>query len=82
MDWSNMLKVNYVTAELKNPTRDLPWVIHTAAPIVMGSFVLTHEDLRVIASYVAANVGFFAVLPKEVVFTSETVALVYHYWLI
>jgi hypothetical protein len=30
-----MAKVNFVMAELKNPGRDLPRVIHTAVPLVI-----------------------------------------------
>lgn len=35
--WDN---VNYVTAEMKNPSRDLSRVIHSAEPLVISSLLL------------------------------------------
>ena len=35
--WDN---VNYVTAEMKNPSRDLSRVIHSAVPLVISSLLL------------------------------------------
>ncbi len=57
--WDN---TNYVTGEFKNPTRDLPRVIHTAMPAV-------------IASYLLANVAYIFVLPQETIDKSNTVAV-------
>lgn len=59
--WDN---VNYVTAEFKNPTRDLPRVIHTSLPLV-------------IVSYLLANVSYFLVLPASVIESSNTVAVAF-----
>lgn len=59
--WDN---TNYVVGEFRNPSRDLPWVIHTAMPLV-------------ILSYVVANVAYFLVLPVEVVNGSNTVAVTF-----
>ncbi|PHH91514.1 hypothetical protein CDD83_183 [Cordyceps sp. RAO-2017] len=59
--WDN---TNYVVGEFRNPSRDLPRVIHTAMPLV-------------ILSYVLANVAYFLVLPVEVVNGSNTVAVMF-----
>ncbi|KAF2015343.1 hypothetical protein BU24DRAFT_421641 [Aaosphaeria arxii CBS 175.79] len=59
--WDN---VNYVTGEFKNPTRDLPRVIHTSLPIV-------------IACYLLANVSYFLVLPISVIESSNTIAVAF-----
>lgn len=59
--WDN---VNYVTAEFKNPTRDLPRVIHTSLPLV-------------ILCYLLANVSYFLVLPASVIESSNTVAVAF-----
>lgn len=50
--------------EFRNPTRDLPRVIHTAMPLV-------------ILSYVLANVAYFLVLPQAVINGSNTVAVMF-----
>lgn len=57
--WDN---TNYVTGEFKNPTRDLPRVIHTAMPVV-------------IVAYMLANVAYFFVLPLATIEKSNTVAV-------
>ncbi|KAL0943713.1 amino acid transporter [Colletotrichum truncatum] len=57
--WDN---TNYVVGEFRNPTRDLPRVIHTAMPLV-------------ILSYVLANIAYFLVLPLAAVNASNTVAV-------
>ncbi|KAF2811816.1 large neutral amino acids transporter small subunit 2 [Mytilinidion resinicola] len=59
--WDN---VNYVTAEFKNPTRDLPRVIHTSLPLV-------------IVSYLLANTAYFLVLPLSIIDSSNTVAVAF-----
>jgi amino acid transporter len=59
--WDN---VNYVTAEFKNPTRDLPRVIHTSLPLV-------------IISYLLANVAYYLVLPASVIESSNTIAVAF-----
>ncbi|RCI15926.1 hypothetical protein L249_2033 [Ophiocordyceps polyrhachis-furcata BCC 54312] len=58
--WDN--KTNYVVGEFRNPSRDLPRVMHTAMPLV-------------ILSYVLANVAYFLVLPIDVINGSNTVAV-------
>ncbi|KAI9865052.1 MAG: hypothetical protein M1824_004150 [Vezdaea acicularis] len=57
--WDN---VNYVAGELRNPSRDLPKVIHTAMPAV-------------IVGYLLANVAYYLVLPSSVIDSSNTVAV-------
>lgn len=59
--WDN---VNYVTAEFKNPSRDLPRVIHTSLPLV-------------IICYLLANISYFLVLPASVIESSNTVAVAF-----
>ncbi|CAA9963570.1 hypothetical protein CFE70_007787 [Pyrenophora teres f. teres 0-1] len=59
--WDN---VNYVTAEFKNPTRDLPRVIHTSLPLV-------------ILCYILANISYFLVLPTSIIESSNTVAVAF-----
>ena len=59
--WDN---TNYVTGEFKNPSRDLPKVIHSAMPLVLISYLL-------------ANVAYFFVLPKTTIDHSNTVAVVF-----
>ncbi|KAH6642747.1 large neutral amino acids transporter small subunit 2 [Boeremia exigua] len=59
--WDN---VNYVTAEFKNPARDLPRVIHTSLPLV-------------ILCYILANISYFLVLPAHVIESSNTVAVAF-----
>ena len=57
--WDN---TNYVTGEFKNPSKDLPRVIHTAMPAV-------------IACYLLANVSYIFVLPLATINRSNTVAV-------
>lgn len=59
--WDN---TNFVTGEFKNPSRDLPRVIHTAMPLVLISYIL-------------ANVAYFFVLPKDTIDNSNTVAVLF-----
>ncbi|KNB05623.1 amino acid transporter [Fusarium oxysporum f. sp. lycopersici 4287] len=59
--WDN---TNYVVGEFKNPTKDLPRVIHTAMPLV-------------ILCYVLANIAYFLVLPLESMDGSNTVAVMF-----
>ncbi|TEY80320.1 hypothetical protein BOTCAL_0039g00170 [Botryotinia calthae] len=59
--WDN---TNYVVGEFRNPTRDLPRVIHTAMPLV-------------ILSYILANVAYFFVLPLKAINASNTVAVMF-----
>lgn len=59
--WDN---TNYVVGEFRNPTRDLPRVIHTAMPLV-------------ILSYILANVAYFFVLPLKTINSSNTVAVMF-----
>jgi amino acid transporter len=53
-----------VVGEFRNPTRDLPRVIHTAMPLV-------------ILSYILANLAYFFVLPLAVINSSNTVAVMF-----
>lgn len=57
--WDN---TNYVTGEFKNPSRDLPRVIHTAMPAV-------------IACYLLANISYIFVLPLDTINRTNTVAV-------
>ncbi|KAF9431410.1 hypothetical protein BGZ76_000337 [Entomortierella beljakovae] len=57
--WNNL---NYVSTEMKNPTRDLPRVIFAGVPIV-------------IIFYLLANTAYYAVLPQAVVMSTNTVAI-------
>ncbi len=57
--WDN---TNYVTGEFKNPSRDLPRVLHTAMPAV-------------IVCYLLANISYIFVLPLETINKSNTVAV-------
>ena len=57
--WDN---TNYVTGEFKNPSKDLPRVIHTAMPAV-------------ILCYILANVAYIFVLPITTINKSNTVAV-------
>ncbi|KAK4226238.1 putative B-type amino acid transporter 1 [Podospora fimiseda] len=59
--WDN---TNYVVGEFRNPSRDLPRVIHTAMPLV-------------IISYVLANVAYFLVLPIDAINSTNTVAVIF-----
>ena len=59
-----MLKVNYVTGEFINPSRDLPRVIHTSMPVV-------------ILAYILANIAYFFVLPFDVIEKSNTVVVAF-----
>jgi len=59
--WDN---TNYVVGEFRNPSRDLPRVIHTAMPLV-------------ILSYILANVAYFFVLPLKDINASNTVAVMF-----
>ncbi|KAI1821573.1 amino acid permease-domain-containing protein [Xylaria intraflava] len=59
--WDN---TNYVVGEFRNPSRDLPRVIHTAMPLV-------------IIGYMLANFSYFLVLPKEILNSTNTVAVAF-----
>ncbi|OAQ95708.1 hypothetical protein LLEC1_07752 [Akanthomyces lecanii] len=59
--WDN---TNYVVGEFRNPSRDLPRVIHTAMPLV-------------ILCYILANVAYFLVLPLSAINGSNTVAVLF-----
>ncbi|KAI0437949.1 amino acid permease-domain-containing protein [Xylaria telfairii] len=59
--WDN---TNYVVGEFRNPSRDLPRVIHTAMPLV-------------IIGYLLANFSYFLVLPKEILNSTNTVAVAF-----
>jgi amino acid transporter len=53
-----------VAGEFKNPSRDLPRVIHTSLPLVISCYIL-------------ANVAYFLVLPISVIESSNTVAIAF-----
>ncbi|KAG0342324.1 hypothetical protein BG000_005384 [Podila horticola] len=57
--WNNL---NYVSSEMKNPTKDLPRVIFAGVPIV-------------IIFYLLANTAYYAVLPESVIMNTNTVAI-------
>ncbi|KAL7625379.1 hypothetical protein AAE478_004596 [Parahypoxylon ruwenzoriense] len=59
--WDN---TNYVVGEFRNPSRDLPRVIHTAMPLV-------------IICYLLANFSYFLVLPLETLNSTNTVAVMF-----
>ncbi|KAK9483207.1 amino acid permease-domain-containing protein [Lipomyces starkeyi] len=59
--WDNL---NYVAAEMKNPSKDLPLVIHLAMPIV-------------IICYLAANLAYYEVLQSSELTKSSTIALAF-----
>jgi amino acid transporter len=56
-------KANYVAAELRNPSRQLPLSINTAIPTI-------------IICYVAANAVYYVLLPWNVVSTTDAAAVV------
>lgn len=56
--------MNYVTAEFKNPARDLPRVLHTSLPLV-------------ILCYLLANMSYFFVLPANVIESTNTIAVAF-----
>ena len=53
-----------MVGEFRNPSRDLPRVIHTAMPMV-------------IVSYILANIAYFLVLPLDAINSSNTVAVMF-----
>ena len=59
--WDN---VNWVTGEMRHPTRDLPLVIHTAMPTVIFCYLL-------------ANISYYLVLPSSVVSSSNAIAVMF-----
>ncbi|KAK9476999.1 amino acid permease-domain-containing protein [Lipomyces japonicus] len=59
--WDNL---NYVAAEMKNASRDLPKVIHYSMPIV-------------IISYLSANLAYYIVLPSSELKKSSTIGLAF-----
>ena len=63
--YSGWDKVIYLSAELKNPTKQLPLAINTATPTIFVCFL-------------AANAAYYVLLPWNVVATSDSVAVVGH----
>ncbi|KAI1004216.1 hypothetical protein K3495_g3996 [Podosphaera aphanis] len=59
--WDN---TSYVVGEFRNPSRDLPRVIHTALPLI-------------ILSYISVNVAYFFVLPLKTLNSTNTVAVTF-----
>ncbi|KAL8734585.1 MAG: hypothetical protein Q9166_001485 [cf. Caloplaca sp. 2 TL-2023] len=59
--WDN---TNFVLGEFRNPSRDLPRVIHTAMPLV-------------IASYLLATLSYTLVLPDKIIASSNTIAVTF-----
>ncbi|KAI0169608.1 amino acid permease-domain-containing protein [Hypoxylon sp. FL1284] len=59
--WDN---TNYVVGEFRNPSRDLPRVIHSAMPLV-------------IICYLLANASYFLVLPQATLNSTNTVAVMF-----
>ncbi|KAH4347594.1 hypothetical protein HBH98_095460 [Parastagonospora nodorum] len=60
--YSGWDKANYVAAELRNPSRQLPLSINTAIPTIL-------------LCYVAANAVYYVLLPWEVVSTTDAAAV-------
>ncbi|KAH7088844.1 amino acid/polyamine transporter I [Paraphoma chrysanthemicola] len=60
--YSGWDKANYVAAELRNPSKQLPLSINTAIPTI-------------ILCYVAANAVYYVLLPWEVVSTTDAAAV-------
>ncbi|KAL6710333.1 hypothetical protein ACN47E_009279 [Coniothyrium glycines] len=60
--YSGWDKANYVAAELRNPSKQLPLSINTAIPTI-------------IVCYVAANAVYYVLLPWEVVSTTDAAAV-------
>ena len=58
--WNNL---NYVTEELKNPTRDLPLAIMIGIPVVTGCYVMV-------------NVAYLTVMSAAEIATEKAVAVV------
>lgn len=58
-----ILKLGFVAGEMKNPTRDVPRVLHSAMAIVMTGFVLV-------------NIALYVVLPIQFMREHEAVAVV------
>lgn len=58
-------QANYVAAELRNPTKQLPLAINTAIPTI-------------ILCYIAANTVYYILLPWDVVSTTDAAAVVSH----
>lgn len=48
---------------MKNPSRDLPRVVHFAIPIVMACFIFI-------------NISYYVILPRNVLQTSDAIAVV------
>ncbi|KAL8787669.1 MAG: hypothetical protein Q9213_002100 [Squamulea squamosa] len=59
--WDN---TNFVLGEFRNPSRDLPRVIHTAMPLV-------------ILSYLLATLSYTLVLPNKIIASSNTIAVTF-----
>ncbi|KAL8682886.1 MAG: hypothetical protein Q9186_001132 [Xanthomendoza sp. 1 TL-2023] len=59
--WDN---TNFVLGEFRNPSRDLPRVIHTAMPLV-------------ILSYLLATLSYMLVLPDKTIASSNTIAVTF-----
>ncbi|KAL8908886.1 MAG: hypothetical protein Q9171_005283, partial [Xanthocarpia ochracea] len=59
--WDN---TNFVLGEFRNPSRDLPRVIHTAMPLV-------------ILSYLLATLSYTLVLPDKIIASSNTIAVTF-----
>jgi hypothetical protein len=58
---------------MKNPSRHLSRVIHSSIPLVIRTKAQYSSD---VVAYLAANVGYYAVLPMSIITTSETIAMV------
>ena len=69
-----MTQVNFVSAEMRNPGKDLPRVIHTAVPSVICKYYSFTGSNK--GAFAAANLGYFTVLPWTVMSDSHTIGLV------
>lgn len=66
--YSGWDKVIYLSAELKNPAKQLPLAINTAIPTIFVCFL-------------SANAAYYILLPWDLVATSDSVAVVSSIWL-
>jgi L-asparagine transporter-like permease len=60
---NSSIKTIYISAELKNPTKQLPLTVNTAIPTI-------------VLCYVAANAAYYILLPWKVVSTTDSIAVV------
>jgi len=57
-----------------NPSRDLPRIVHTAVPLTVGTRLTVPSDFE--GLFLLANIGYFTVLPVQLIARSTTLAMV------